>query len=195
MASERSSCALVATGTVAGELSPVRTGIRLPRPRGFAVAHTEGKAPGHGPGEPGDVPAGSVLLVDDDADVRQVIRLYLERVGGFEVVGEAADGRQGIDFAAEMQPDVILLDVMMPGMSGHEAVPELLRVAPQAMIVMLSALSAGDHEDRALSAGAFAYIEKSTLDIGLGEQVSDLLVRFRHALTGRTAWAPERRPR
>lgn len=159
------------------------------------MAHTEGNTPEHGPGEPGGGQTGRVLLVDDDADIRQVIRLYLERVGGFEVVGEAADGREGIDLAADLQPDVVLLDVMMPGMSGHEAVPELLRVSPQAMIVMLSALSAGAHEDRALSAGAFAYIEKSTLDLGLGQQVNDLLVRFRHALTGRTAWAPERPPR
>lgn len=154
----------------------------------------EGNASGHGPDEPAGGPTGRVLLVDDDPDIRQVVRLYLERVGGFEVVGEAADGRESIDLAADLQPDVVLLDVMMPGMSGHEAVPELLRVSPHSMIVMLSALSAGAHEETALSAGAFAYIEKSTLDIGLGEQISELLVRFRHALTGRTAWAPERPP-
>lgn len=154
------------------------------------MVHTQGNACGDGV----DQSAARVLLVDDDPDIRHVVRLYLERTDALQVVGEAADGQEGIDRARQLQPDIVLLDVMMPGTSGHEAVPELLRVSPQSMIVMLSALAAGSNEEPALSAGAFAYIEKSSIDPQFGEQLRELLVRFRHALQGRTAWAPERPP-
>lgn len=139
-------------------------------------------------------PTARILLVDDDRDVRLVVRLSLERGDTFEVVGEAADGHEAIELAEELQPDVVLLDVMMPEMSGHEALPELLRVSPQSMLVMLSALPAGSQGEPALSAGAFAYIEKSSLDLQIGERLLELLARFRHALRGRTVWVPERPP-
>lgn len=145
------------------------------------------------PGWRGDGPA-RVLLVDDDPDIRYVVRLYLERMASLEVVGEAADGFSGIEQARELQPDVVLLDVMMPVMNGQEAIPELLQVAPRSMIVMLSALQAGTQGETALTAGAFAYIEKSTIDLDLGEQILELFSRFSRALDGLTAWAPERDP-
>lgn len=136
-----------------------------------------------------------VLLVDDDPDIRHVVRLYLQRVDAIEIVGEAADGQAAIDKAQDLQPDVVLLDVMMPVKSGHEAIGDLLTVSPRSMIVMLSALHAGTHEETALSAGAFAYVEKATLDLEFGEQLLTLYDRFSRALQGHTAWAPERYPR
>lgn len=131
-----------------------------------------------------------VLLVDDAADIRQMVRLYLER-GDFEIVGEAADGREGVERAEELLPDVVILDMMMPRMSGPDAIPELLRVSPRSMIVMLSALSARMHEETTRTAGAFAYIEKSNISLDFGDQLHEMLCRFRAALDGHTAWAPE----
>lgn len=136
-----------------------------------------------------------VLLVDDDPDIRHVVRLYLQREDAIEIVGEAADGQAAIDQARDLQPDIVLLDVMMPVKSGHEAIGDVLTVSPRSMIVMLSALHAGTHEDTALSAGAFAYVEKTTLDLDFGERVLALHDRFSRALQGHTAWAPERYPR
>lgn len=165
-------------------------------PEGVAVTQTHGEPAADGDaGGPARPAAPTVLLVDDDQDIRHLIRLYLERMGECEVVGEAVDGLDGIEHAERLQPDVILLDIMMPRLSGHEAIPELGRVAPRSMIVMLSALAAGMHEEPALAAGAFAYIEKSKVDADLGDQLRDLLARFRRALEGETVWAPEHPPR
>ena len=136
--------------------------------------------------------AATVLLVDDEEDIRYLAAMQLERVGGFEVVGEAGDGIEAVRMAARLQPSAILLDVMMPRMDGHAALPELLRVSPRSMIVMVSALSADSQAAPAISAGAFTYVEKGQVATGLGELLSDHLARFRRALAGETVWAPER---
>lgn len=136
--------------------------------------------------------AATVLLVDDEEDIRYLAAMQLERVGGFEVVGEAGDGIEAVRMAARLQPSAILLDVMMPRMDGHTALPELLRVSPRSMIVMVSALSAESQAEPAISAGAFAYVEKEEMATGLGEMLTDNLARFRRALAGETVWAPER---
>ncbi len=101
-----------------------------------------------------------VLLVDDMAELRAMIRLTLERSGRFEVVGEAGDGRQAIDVSTEVQPDVVLLDVSMPVMDGLEALPHLRRAAPDATIVMLSGFSEARLGAEAAAGGATAYLEK-----------------------------------
>ena len=81
-----------------------------------------------------------VLIVDDEPVVRDLLRLALELEGGFTVVAEASDGRQGIDLAREHQPDLVLLDLLMPGMGGLEAVGQMARVAPNAKVVVLTAI-------------------------------------------------------
>lgn len=143
----------------------------------------------------GDVPVpGRVLLVDDDVDIRHLVGLYLGRGDLFEIVGEANDGIEAVELAEQLQPDVVILDVMMPRMSGHEAIPELLAVSPASMIVMLSALAADGQEAPALNAGAFAYVEKTTITLDFAEQVHELLGRFRRALGGESVWVPEYHP-
>ncbi len=134
----------------------------------------------------------TVLLVDDEEDIRYLAAMQLQRAGGFEVVGEASDGIEAVRMAARLQPSAILLDVMMPRMDGHTALPELLRVSPRSMIVMVSALSADSQAEPAISAGAFAYVEKEQMATDLGELLTDHLGRFRRALAGETVWAPER---
>ena len=134
----------------------------------------------------------SVLLVDDDIDIRYLARLQLRRDDGFDVVGEAADGLEAVDLASRFHPDVVVLDVMMPRMDGYTALPGILAASPRSMVVMLSALDAVTNEQTALAAGAFAYLEKDAIVSGLAEALADLHARFRRALSGETVWAPER---
>ena len=71
-----------------------------------------------------------VVLVDDTRDLRELMRLAMVR-GGFDVVGEAADGREGIEVCAQQQPDVVLLDLAMPVMDGIEALPGIREHCPE----------------------------------------------------------------
>ena len=82
-----------------------------------------------------------ILLVDDSADVRFVVRLGLEQDDRFVDIVEAANGREAIEVATAEHPDVILLDEQMPVMSGHEALPGLRQVVPDARIVVFSAVA------------------------------------------------------
>ena len=107
-----------------------------------------------------------VVLVDDMAELRAMIRLTLERSGHFTVVGEAGDGRAAIDVVAEAQPDLVLLDIAMPVMDGLEALPHLRGAAADATIVMLSGFSESRLGADAEAGGAAAYLEK-----GLAPQV------------------------
>src|SRR3954463_4025400 len=77
-----------------------------------------------------------VLVVDDTPDLRAVIKLLLDMDGRFEVVGEAGDGVEGGELAAELQPDGVLLARTMPRMSGLEALPEIRTVAPHTAVVL-----------------------------------------------------------
>ena len=80
-----------------------------------------------------------VLVVDDVEELRALSRVRLERAG-HEIVGEASNGREAIDAATELQPDLVVLDVMMPEMTGLEALPELVRVAPAAKVLVFSSM-------------------------------------------------------
>ena len=90
-----------------------------------------------------------VLIVDDEPDIRLVVRVFATSIG-HEIVAEAADGRQAIEMAREHQPDVIILDVMMPGMTGLEALPEIRAACPQATVVIFSVLGT-DSQQAALA--------------------------------------------
>jgi len=79
-----------------------------------------------------------ILIVDDHANVRKIIRDFLENESGFEVCGEAVDGYDAIQKAKELNPDLIILDLSMPQMSGIEAARVLKKILPQTPIVMLT---------------------------------------------------------
>jgi CheY-like chemotaxis protein len=102
-----------------------------------------------------------VLVVDDSSMIRLVLRHSLGASDHFEVIGEAVDGRDGIDQAASKQPDIILLDCKMPVMDGMEALAHLASCSPRSLIIMLSANVADSTGPRALAAGAHSYIEKN----------------------------------
>jgi DNA-binding NarL/FixJ family response regulator len=100
-----------------------------------------------------------VILVDDVADIRLLLRMTLEDDPRFEIVGEAANGLEAVEQAAELHPDVMLLDLMMPVMSGLEAIPLINDRAPATKVI---AYSGSDKEigQHAVSLGAVAFLEK-----------------------------------
>lgn len=101
------------------------------------------------------------VVVDDDEALRLLVRLTLHDDERFRVVGEAGDGKQAVDAAARLQPDLVLLDLKMPGMDGFAALPLIRAAAPKAKVVCLSMLQAADVRDRVLALGAAAFIDKS----------------------------------
>ena len=113
-----------------------------------------------------------VLIADDHRLVRAGLRALIADLPGFEVVGEAADGRQAVSEAARLQPDVLLLDIAMPGMSGLEALRELKNRHPATRVLMLSMLASEEHVLQALRLGASGYLLKDAapaeLELAIG---------------------------
>jgi DNA-binding response OmpR family regulator len=104
----------------------------------------------------------SVFLVDDVPEMRELIRLGMEQDPGFEVVGEASDGRTAVDGVAETRPAAVLLDLSMPDMNGLEAILEIRRVNKGVAIVVLSGFSVDRMGPPTLARGADGYVEKGT---------------------------------
>jgi DNA-binding NarL/FixJ family response regulator len=115
-----------------------------------------------------------LFLCDDDADYRALLRTVL---GGadHEIVGEGCDGRDCIERAPESRPDVVLLDLNMPRMSGFDALPALRSSLPDAKILILSSARRVDELERVLSLGADGYIEKPTSIFGLAGELEAAL--------------------
>ena len=102
----------------------------------------------------------SVLLVDDHAIVRMGFRMLLDTTPDIRVIGEADSGEQALDLYAALRPDVVVMDLTMPGMGGLEAVKRLLSFDRDARILALSAHEDASHPRRVLKAGAFGYLSK-----------------------------------
>jgi DNA-binding NarL/FixJ family response regulator len=109
----------------------------------------------------------SVLLVDDHAVLRSGLRYLIDREAGLEVVGEAGDGREAVELARDLEPDVILLDLSMPGLSGTEAMAALREVSPESRILVLSMHVEDSYLQSALRAGAAGYVPKKAIDVEL----------------------------
>jgi NarL family two-component system response regulator LiaR len=103
-----------------------------------------------------------VLIVDDHAIVRKGIRALLSEAGGFEVVGEAEDGQAAVRRAEETAPDVILMDLLMPGMDGIEATRQITNRQPQARVLVLTSFAADNKVFPAIKAGAAGYLLKDS---------------------------------
>lgn len=101
-----------------------------------------------------------VVVADDDADMRLLLTTALRRDGRFEVVGEAADGDAAIAAAADLAPDLVLLDLGMPGRGGLEALPLLREAAPTSRIVVVSGFPGDRLEATSRAKGAVGYVEK-----------------------------------
>ena len=116
-----------------------------------------------------------VLLCDDVEAFRALLRYSLEDQDGIEVVGEAADGNEGIRQAADLDPDVLLLDLSMPGCDGLEAIPVIRENSPRTQIVALSGFTAERMAAPVIAQGAQAYVEK-------GAEVSEIVAAIRDAV-------------
>lgn len=101
-----------------------------------------------------------VLICDDVESIRMLLGVIVEQQTGLHVVGEADDGLQAISEAERLQPDVILLDLSMPVLTGLDALPEIKRVAPGAKVIVLSGFAASMVADDVLAHGADRFLEK-----------------------------------
>jgi NarL family two-component system response regulator LiaR len=102
----------------------------------------------------------SIILVDDHEVVRNGVRAYLETVKDFQVVGEAGSGEEAIQLIADAIPDVVLMDLIMPGMDGVETIRRIKQVSPRSQVVVLTSFHEDVHIFPALKAGAISYILK-----------------------------------
>ena len=105
-----------------------------------------------------------ILLADDHTVVRKGLRLLLESHPGFQVIGDAADGRDAVSLAGEHAPDVVVMDVAMPGLNGIEAARQISAKLPHTAIVFLSMHSDESYVLKALKAGARAYLLKDSAE-------------------------------
>ena len=125
-----------------------------------------------------------ILLADDHNVMRRGLRLLLENQRGFEVVGEASDGRQAAELAETLKPDVAVLDIAMPNLSGIEAAKRISAALPNTSIVILSMHSDESYVLRALKAGAKGYLLKDSAE-------GDLIQAIRSVHEGKAFFSPE----
>jgi NarL family two-component system response regulator LiaR len=113
----------------------------------------------------------SVLLVDDHQVVRQGVRAFLDAMNDIEVVAEAESGEEAVRLSAEHVPDVVLMDLLMPGMDGVEATRKVKDVSPRTQVVVLTSYHQDEHIFPALQAGAISYILKDVEMVELAEAI------------------------
>jgi DNA-binding NarL/FixJ family response regulator len=112
-----------------------------------------------------------ILIVDDNANMRRLLRSFVETNTGFEICGEAENGPEGIEKAKDLQPDLILLDLTLPGMSGTDAAPILKRMLPQVKIILFTMHAEGVNQTLA-----------STFDIDVAMAKSDSILMLKDHL-------------
>lgn len=125
-----------------------------------------------------------VMIVDDHLVVREGIKFMLETTSGFVCVGEAENGKEALRLVAEVEPDIILMDLRMPEMDGLEAIKQIRRAFPQIAIVILTTYNEDELMFRGLQAGARGYVLKETSRAKLFETI-------RVAIRGETLISPD----
>ena len=123
-----------------------------------------------------DAPA-RIVIADDHGLVRQGFRGMLAREGDLEVVGEAEDGREAVEACSRLRPDLVLMDVRMPGMDGLEATREIKQRHPRTIVLMVTMHENPDYLVEAVRAGAAGYVLK-------GSPNSQIVSSVRRALEG-----------
>jgi DNA-binding NarL/FixJ family response regulator len=124
-----------------------------------------------------------VVLADDHSVVRQGLRAWLERSGYIQVVGEAADGREAVAMAEELQPDVVVMDIAMPMLNGIDATAQIMRRNPETKVIILSMHADESYILRALGAGAKGYLLKESTE-------ADVLPAVRSVTDGKPYFTP-----
>src|ERR1044071_4096869 len=125
----------------------------------------------------------TVLLAEDHAIVRQGVCALLKMDGHFLIVGEARTGREAVDLARVLRPDVILMDIAMPVLNGLEATRQILAANSAARVIILSAHSDDEYVERASVAGVAGFLEKQT-------SAEILTKAIREVASGRTSFSP-----
>ncbi len=125
-----------------------------------------------------------ILVVDDHRIVREGIRHYMERKPEVEIVGEAADGVEACRLAHELQPDVVLMDLLMPGMDGIQATATIRRELPETEVIALTSVLEDISVVEAVRAGATGYLLKNT-------EADDLVRAIKAAAAGQVQMSPE----
>ncbi len=115
-----------------------------------------------------------ILCADDHAVVREGLRALIDTEPGMVLIGEAADGSEALEKARELDPDVILLDLVMPRQGGIEAIGEIKRLVPGARILVLTSFAEDDKVFPAIKAGAHGYLLKDTLPRELLRAIRDV---------------------
>ncbi len=118
--------------------------------------------------------AARVLIVDDHAVVRSGLKLLLAAEDDIEVVAEAGDAREAVFEVRAQKPDIVLLDVAMPGRSGIEAIPDLVKEHPETKILILSMQDDAAYVREAFAAGASGYVLKEAADVELVAAVREI---------------------
>jgi two-component system, NarL family, response regulator LiaR len=113
----------------------------------------------------------TVLIVDDHLLVRQGVRAFLETQPDIRVLGDAGSGNEAIQLATELVPDVVLMDLVMPGMDGVEATRLLRRTSPRSQVLVLTSYHQDEHIFPAIRAGALSYLLKDVSPVELAEAV------------------------
>ena len=116
-----------------------------------------------------------ILIADDHAVVREGLRMILEARGEMTVVGEALDGRDAIEKAETLKPDVIVMDIAMPQMNGIEATRIICGRLPEVKIIILSMHHTNEHIFRAIQAGARAYLLKESAGAGVAKAIQAVM--------------------
>jgi DNA-binding NarL/FixJ family response regulator len=129
-------------------------------------------------------PAITVLIVDDHQLVREGVRTFLQKQRDINVVGEAASGPEGLRLAAELVPDVVLMDLVMPEMDGVETTRRLKQISPESQVIVLTSFDDDQHILPAIRAGALSYILK---DVG----TAALVDAVRKAARGEVVMTPQ----
>ena len=109
-----------------------------------------------------------VLLADDHELVRSGLRALVEKLPDVEVVGDTGDGREAVELIGRCRPDVVLMDIAMPGLNGLEATAEIQKTSPRTRVVILSMHAGTEYVAEALHAGASGYLLKSSAPDELG---------------------------
>ena len=125
----------------------------------------------------------TIMLVDDHEVVRQGLRVLLDAEPDLSVVAEATDGIAAVETAAQVKPDIVVMDVMLPGLNGIEATRQIAKRVPGSRVVVLSMYTDESYVLRALKNGAYGYVLKSA-------SVGDLIRAIREALAGRRYLSP-----